>query len=178
MGWLSDLANIIAVFAGITYLIDRWPQMIKSGKPYLPKIGLIFMIVAVICAGLSNIATRHISLSKIQRESGLSKEQEVRVKKLIQDNIREMQNKESSLRVKYVMPQLGENAVLKLPLENRPNLDLSDEEIRKIYKISRSATGKILKYESQVNSYDDLMKAAVQTHMDYEKNLFSGENKN
>jgi len=34
-----------------------------------------------------------------------------------------------------------------------------------------------MKYEAEVNGHDALMRAAVQTHMDYEKSLFSGQEK-
>lgn len=62
---LADLANIAtivtAILFTITILVDRWPQMTSWGKPYLPKISLAFLVLAVISAGVSFIAPRHIS---------------------------------------------------------------------------------------------------------------------
>ncbi len=61
---LQNCANI-ATIAGfvlftIMVLIDRWYQMIKWGRPYLPKIALAALISAVISAGVSLYAVWYI----------------------------------------------------------------------------------------------------------------------
>jgi len=43
--------------------------------------------------------------------------------------------------------------------------------------IPRTAHGKILKFLAAVWGYEDVADAAVKSHQDYEKNLFSGQEK-
>ena len=47
---IATIANFI--FFALLTIIDRWPQIFKWGKPYLPKIALIFLIFGVISAGV------------------------------------------------------------------------------------------------------------------------------
>lgn len=62
---ISELGSIAAIVNVILFalfsLIDRWDQMIKKGGSILPKISLIFMILAILSAGFSFIASRYIS---------------------------------------------------------------------------------------------------------------------
>ena len=77
--------------------------------------------------------------------------------------------------VKQSLPQMGANAVPSLALDDRPTLDLSDEEILAVRKASISATGKILKNQAAWTGYADIADAAVQGYRDYIKNVFGGD---
>ena len=61
---LADWAHLAEVGGFILYvilmLIDRWSQMVKWGKPYLPKIALAFLILGIIGAGYSYYARSQI----------------------------------------------------------------------------------------------------------------------
>ena len=74
---------------------------------------------------------------------------------------------------KYVLPPMGQAAVLNLPLGDRPApLDFTPEEMK---AIPRPAHGKILKFMADAYGCIDIDEAAVQAHKDYEKSLFSGD---
>lgn len=103
---------------------------------------------------------------------GLSKEEvEILVKKLIDEHIKEIR-KEAS-REKFVLPRLGEKAVLKLgPLE-RPELE--QFTLDELKAIPRSAHAKILKNQVEWLGYADIADAAVKAHEGYERSIFGGE---
>ena len=69
---------------------------------------------------------------------------------------------------------MGEKAVLDLPLADRPTLDLTDQEIRDIYKGSPTGTAKILKNQARWNGYADIAEAVKQGYQDYLRALFGG----
>ena len=81
------------------------------------------------------------------------------MKKLVDRNIKKIRNETSQVR--YNLPKLGEKAVLKLPLNERPTLDLTDKEIRLIFKVSKSATKKILVNQIEWRAYADIADAVV-----------------
>ena len=65
--------------------------------------------------------------------------------------------------------------MLNLPLGQRPQPpDFTPEEMK---AIPRSAHGKILNFMADAYGCIDIDAAAVQQHMDYEKSLFSGQEK-
>ncbi|MEW6659836.1 MAG: hypothetical protein AB1424_14350 [Thermodesulfobacteriota bacterium] len=174
---LSDLANIATIVASIlfaiTFLIDRWPQMTKLGKPYLPKIGLALMILAIISAGVSYYVSRHIPPRLIgnQEKLGPSKEEiELIVGKAVQKHIKEVTEASQG---KFDIPKLGEKAVLKLPPLERPKLELFTEAEFKAIPITAHA--KILNYLAEVNGYEDMADAAIEAHENYERSIFGGE---
>ena len=72
---------------------------------------------------------------------------------------------------------MGAAAVLNLPLEPQPVLSLTDPEITAMYKASPTGTGKVLKFATEYKGWGDIAGAAIQEHMDYEKSLFSGQEK-
>lgn len=168
---LSEWASIAAIANFILFavieLIDRWPQILKRGKPILPKIALIFLVMGIISAGVSLYASWHEP--KIGKEIKLSTEEESTLKQLIQDyrNIpKESSKKLSALR------SLGEETVLKLPLEERPKLEFTDKEIKTLIKTSRIITGKILRNQVDWDGYADLAEAKLKAHEDHQRKIF------
>ena len=81
----------------------------------------------------------------------------------------------SGSQVKYQQPNLGEAAVLHTELLPRPELEAFTPDEMKA--IPRTAHGKILKFLAAVWGYEDVADAAVKAHQDYEKSLFSGQEK-
>ena len=157
------------------------------------KIGngfLIFIIILIIIADVLWIrgSINHVAELKLKDAQtkaflstyfpieikGLSKEEiELLVKKLVDENIKKIRNETSQVR--YTLPQLGEEAVLKVPLYERPTLDLTDKEIRLIFKVSKSATKKILVNQIEWRAYADIADTVKEGHEDYERSLFGGE---
>ncbi len=68
---------------------------------------------------------------------------------------------------------MGAAAVLNLPLDPQPTLNLTDAEITAMYNASQGGTGKVLKFATEYKGWGDIAGAAVQQHMNYEKSLFS-----
>jgi hypothetical protein len=77
--------------------------------------------------------------------------------------------------IKYTIPPLQEKAVPNLPLEPRPRLDLTDEEIMSLEKFSSVITGKILKNQSRWWAYGDVADAAVKGYQDFILSVFGGK---
>jgi hypothetical protein len=76
-------------------------------------------------------------------------------------------------KVKYTLPPLKEQAVLKVTLPDRPELDqFTPEEMK---TVPRSAHGKILKNQAAWWGYADIAEAAVKAHEDYERSIFGGD---
>ncbi len=180
--WGSIACILSFVLAALLALIDRWPQMTPKGGPMLPKIALGFLIMGIISAGFVVFASwyGHSRLtfinqgitSHIQEKTGPSKEEvELLVKKLVQDHMKEVR-KEAS-REKFVLPPLGEKAVLKLePLERPEPEQFTLDELK---AIPISAQGKILRNQIGWLGYADIADAAVKAHEDYERSIFGGE---
>jgi len=78
-------------------------------------------------------------------------------------------------KVKYTLPPLGEKAVLKTPLLDRPELEPFTSEERDA--IPRTAHGKILRCLASWWGYADVAESAVQAHEDYERGIFKEEKK-
>lgn len=73
---------------------------------------------------------------------------------------------------KYTLPPLGEKAVLKTELLQRPELERFTPEERQA--IPRTAHGKILRCLAGWWGYADVADAAVKAHEDYERQIFGG----
>ena len=70
---------------------------------------------------------------------------------------------------------MGEKAVPNLPLDERPDLDLTDAEITAIFKASPTGTSKILKNQARWAGYADIAEAAVASYKDYLRGIFGGD---
>jgi hypothetical protein len=132
--WAAIAVILNFIISALLTIIDRWPQIFKWGKPYLPKIALIFLIFGVISAG--------VSLKEASKKT-------------------------------YVLPPLGEEAVLKTELMPRPRLEPFTEAEFKAIPIT--AKGKILRYVVNVTAYMDVADAAVEGHKNYERSIFGGK---
>lgn len=86
-----------------------------------------------------------------------------------------MTNIGCSPKVVYHIPPLGEKAVPKISLPQRPELDQFTEE--ELGKIPLTAHGKILNYLAESWAYADIAEAAVKELKDYIKDVFSDYNK-
>jgi hypothetical protein len=64
-----------------------------------------------------------------------------------------------------------------LQLDERPVLNLTDQEIEAIYKASPTGTGKILKNQTHWIAFADIADAAVQGYKDYIKSVFTPSGK-
>lgn len=73
------------------------------------------------------------------------------------------------------MPPVGEGAVLDTPLPPRPVLEpLSPEEKK---SVPRTVKGKIIRYGNNCNAVYDAAEAIIKAHQEYERKLFSGQQK-
>jgi hypothetical protein len=70
-------------------------------------------------------------------------------------------------------PQMGEEAVIDLPLGDRPYLDLTDEEAIKIYKASPGGFGKLLKNQARWFAYADIAVTVKDGYKDYLRGIFA-----
>jgi hypothetical protein len=179
---LSDWASIASIgmflLCAISFLIDRGPQMFKWGKPYWPKIGLFFMVLAVISAGISLYASRYVPppLQNIQQKVGPSTKQiEQLVEKTIQKHVKEVQAEASQGR--FVLPHLGEEAVPDISIGPRPILTFTDKEIRRIYNLSPHIIQEILDNQVEWKAYADKADIAIEGYRNYIRTIFGGGGK-
>lgn len=70
---------------------------------------------------------------------------------------------------------MGEEAVIDLPLGDRPYLDLTDPEALKIYDACPTGYGKILKNQARWAAYADIAEVVKQGYMDYLRGIFGVE---
>ena len=70
-------------------------------------------------------------------------------------------------------PVMGEEAVIDLPLGDRPYLDLTDDEALKVYAASPVGFGKFLKNQARWKAYADLAETVKDGYMEYLRGIFS-----
>lgn len=69
---------------------------------------------------------------------------------------------------------MGEEAVIDLPLGDRPLLDLTDAEALKIYAATPTGYGKILKNQARWAAFADIAVTVKEGYKDYLRGIFGG----
>ncbi len=64
--------------------------------------------------------------------------------------------------------------MLNLPLDQRPTLDLTNDEALKIYHASPSGIQKIIKNQARWAGYAEIAEALKQNYDDYIRDIFGG----
>jgi hypothetical protein len=70
---------------------------------------------------------------------------------------------------------MGEKAVPELQLDERPSLDLSDDEVRAMHKFSPVITGKFMKNQLAWEGYADIADATMKEYRAYILRIFSDD---
>ncbi len=70
---------------------------------------------------------------------------------------------------------MQEKAVPDLQLDERPTLDLTDEEVTLLHKTSPVITGKFMKYILAVEGYEDIADDVVKGYRDFILKIFTEE---
>jgi hypothetical protein len=68
-------------------------------------------------------------------------------------------------------------AVPDIQLDERPSLDLTDDEVRNLHKFSPIITGKVMKYCLAVEGYEDIADATVKGYRDFILHIFTEKKK-
>lgn len=183
---LSEAGSIASIgsfaLAAILALIKVWPEIIRRGGSKIPKAILLLLIMGIISAGFAVYASwyMHPELTSINQgiashtreKKEFSKEEELRVKKLIQEYLEKQKEFSGE---KCALPLLGEKAVIDLPLDKRPTIYLKADEFKALYKASPTATMKILYNQIDWNAYADIAEAVKNGYMNYLKSLFGAD---
>jgi hypothetical protein len=76
------------------------------------------------------------------------------------------------------MPPMAERAVPDLQLDERPAINLTDEEAKALQTWNLIITGKIMKFVLAVEGYEDIADDVVKGYRDFILKIFSDEKDN